>query len=335
MAHLRSQFDSALTAIEPDTDKANAPDAHTQVRQALEADGLLKSYGIDPILIGSYRRNVSIKRVKDVDVFARMANLPDDLTSKEILDRFFSVLDTEFGNDDEGEPRVIRQDRSLQVRFPDYDLYVDAVPARPHSDGSSWEIPKRGSADEWVQTNPTELTSLSSAMNETHDKYYVPTVKLMRQTRRTVLGKGEKPGGFFIEILTFHAFNDGHAHGESQAEYYATALRNMSNMIDELVTNSVKVADPTLSGKYISIRATDAQFARLNSAFKSAAHSAEEALAETEGKAAVIFRSLFGDSEDGEPVFPMPDGFNDDGTVKESMPRPGKRIVPGGDERFG
>jgi hypothetical protein len=335
MAHLRSQFNSALTAIEPDVDKANAPEAHTRVRQALEADPLLSSYGIDPILIGSYKRNVSIKRVKDVDVFARMTDLPDEVTSKQILDRFFSVLATEFGNDDEGNPRVIRQDRSLQVRFPDFDLYVDAVPARPLSDGSSWEIPKRGSADEWVQTNPTELTSLSSKMNETHDKYYVPTVKLLRQTRRTILGKEEKPGGFFIEILAFHAFSNGHANGESQAEYYTTALRAMSNMIAEFVTNSVEVPDPTLTGKDISVRATEAQFVKLDSAFRSAADSAEQALGESEGDAAVIYRALLGDGEDGEPVFPMPEGFNDDGTVKESMPRPGKRTVPGGDERFG
>ena len=34
-------------------------------------------------------------------------------------------------------------------------------------------------------------------MNAAHDGYYVPTVKLLRQTRRALLSK-KKPGGFLL-----------------------------------------------------------------------------------------------------------------------------------------
>jgi tRNA nucleotidyltransferase (CCA-adding enzyme) len=92
MAHLRQQFKDALSAIEPGDDKTNAPEAHRQVRDALEADPTLAEYGIKPVLIGSYKRNVSIRRIKDVDVFGRLPYIPTSVTSDDILNQFFKVL---------------------------------------------------------------------------------------------------------------------------------------------------------------------------------------------------------------------------------------------------
>ena len=176
MAHLKQQLRDAPSSIEPGDDRANAPEAHRLVRDALKADPKLTEYGVDPVLIGAYKRSVSTKRVRDVDVFVRLPDLPSDVSSREILDRFFTALHAEFGNDDEVHRRTKRQDRSLQVSFPQYDLYVDAVPARPYGAGATWEIPQKGDADKWVRTNPEKLTSLSSEMNTAHDRYYVPTV---------------------------------------------------------------------------------------------------------------------------------------------------------------
>jgi hypothetical protein len=69
----------------------------------------LAEYGISPVLIGSYKRNVSIRRIKDVDVFGRLPKLPPDITSQEILDRFFKVLHAAFGTDEDGRRRTKRQ----------------------------------------------------------------------------------------------------------------------------------------------------------------------------------------------------------------------------------
>ena len=61
MAVLTTEFDIALSRIEPsDADKANAPGAHEQVRAVLKDDSTLASYVIEPVLIGSYKRHVSI-----------------------------------------------------------------------------------------------------------------------------------------------------------------------------------------------------------------------------------------------------------------------------------
>ncbi len=218
------------------------------------------------MLIGSYKRSVSIKRVKDVDVFVRLPDIPSDVTSKEILDRFFAVLHAEFGRDDDGHQRTKRQDRSLQVSFPDYDLHVDAVPARPYWDGATWEIPQKGGDNQWVRTNPESLTSLSTAMNAAHNEFYVPTVKLLRQTRRALLGK-KKPGGFFIEVATYQAFASGLVTGSDHAEYYVSALEEVSKIVEDFVTYGVAVNDPTLPGHTISIRATDDELEAVRSRF--------------------------------------------------------------------
>ena len=336
MAHLKQQFKDALSSIEPGDDKANAPEAHRLVRDALEADTKLTEYGVDPVLIGSYKRSVSIKRVKDVDVFVRLPDLPNDVTSKDILDRFFTVLHAEFGSDDDGHRRTKRQDRSLPVSFPESDLYVDAVPARPYWDGETWEIPQKGDEDEWVRTNPEKLTSLSSEMNAAHDGYYVPTVKLLRQTRRSLLGSGKKPGGFFIEVATYQAFASGLVSGNDHAEYYVSALEEVSKILDDYVTLGIGVNDPTLPGHTISIRATDDELDAAKTRFADAAETAREALdEEDEGKAALAFQGLLGKNGDDETVFPMPPGFNEDGSKRASAISAGARTVPAGTRTFG
>ena len=128
MAVLTTEFDIALGRIEPsDADKENAPDAHEQVRDVLKDDSTLAGYVIEPVLIGSYKRHVSIRRVKDVDVFCRLEELPADATPEALLEHFDQVLTLKYG-----VGRVTKQARSVQVAFPEFDgLYVDAVPARP------------------------------------------------------------------------------------------------------------------------------------------------------------------------------------------------------------
>jgi hypothetical protein len=335
MAHLRAQFTAALSAIEPDTeDKTNAAEAHRLVRAALEADDRLAGYGIDTVLIGSYKRNVSIKRIKDVDVFSRLDVEAEDVEAQEILDHFYEVLDAEFGEDPNGDLRCVRQDRSVQVAFPDFDLHVDAVPARPRDE--AWEIPEHGAGDEWVKTNPDQLTSLTSEMNAAHDGHYVKTVKLMRQTRRAQMGCGAKPGGLFVEILTYHAFERGLATGTDHLEYYASALRGAGSILDDFVRDGVEIPDPTLDDQSIKVRATPAQFEALRDALVDAADRADEALDMVdEGKAALIFRDLLGEDPDGIPIFPMPPGYDDDGSKNESSYTPGDRRVPGGNHQFG
>ena len=201
MADLALQFARAKSNVEAsEEDRSNASSAHQEVRYYLETDKALASCGIDTVLIGSYKRHVSISGIKDVDVLSKLPKLSHDVEPKQLLGYFVKVLREVYGDE-----RVQAQSRSVKVEFPDFGLAVDVVPARPSQTSSYIEIPDRSGG--WQQTNPEGLTELATAMNNTYGGEYVPLVKLIRQTRRTHLGK--RPGGFCFEILTYHAAQGG------------------------------------------------------------------------------------------------------------------------------
>ncbi len=322
--------------VEPSSvDKANAPIAHSSVRDVLMDADALTAWGLSPVLIGSYKRDVSIRRVKDVDVFCRMDTIEADVPGQKVLDVFFEVLDSAYGRDQTGAPRVRRQARSLQVAFPELEgLYVDAVPARRRSDGC-WEIPKKDS-DEWQATNPERLTELKIDMNAAMEGLYVPTVKLLRQTRRTVLDS--RPGGLFMELAFYDACSRGRVQWDTQAAAYVTGLEAIAEYLENKVEWGAELPDPTMPGCFVSFRATERQWERARDRFGNAAERARGALEEEDlGRAALVFRELLGENGDGEMVFPMPAGYNTDGT-KKALSGPvsaGERMVPAGDRRFG
>ena len=173
-------------------------------------------------------------------------------------------------------------------------------------------------------------------MNSLHDGYYVPTVKLLRQTRRSLLGLHHKPGGFFIEAATYQAFNSDQVHGKDQAEYYVSTLKAVSDIVHDFVSYGIGVKDSTLPGHTISIRATSEELENAKTRFDTAAATASDALGEQdEGKAALAFRKLLGKNGDDEIVFPMPPGFNDNGSKRAFVISPGSRVVPAGMRTFG
>ncbi|MFG1909443.1 nucleotidyltransferase [Kribbella sp. NPDC048928] len=335
MAILSNQFSKALESVEPSPDdKANAPKAHQEVRASLTSADDLESWGVNPVLIGSYKRDVSIRRVKDVDVFCRMDDIGTEVAASTVLDTFYAVLDSSFGVDSDGNKRVKRQARSITIEFPEFDgLHVDAVPARKRTDGY-WEIPTRDG--QWQMTNPEELTTLKTAMNETYDGDYVRLVKLVRQTRRTILDK--RPGGLFVELALYDACVNSRVSKDGLTIGYVTALESIADYLGDKVAWGRSLPDPTMPGQTLTFRATDKQWEAARDRFRSAATKAREAYTQTDaGKAAVAFRELLGKNGDGDIVFPMPPGYNEDGTKRESaaLITPGTRNVPAGDRRFG
>lgn len=336
MAVLSSQFSEALKAIEPSADdKTNAPEAHKAVRAAVTGAEELGEWGPNPVLIGSYKRGVSIRRVTDVDVLCRLDDIGDDVAGGTVLGRFFAVVDAAFGVDDEGNPRVKRQARSITIDFPEYDgLHVDAVPARKRSDGY-WEIPTRNGG--WQTTNPEKQTELKTVMNVNFTGDYVPLVKLVRQTRRTILEK--RPGGLFAELALYDACVADKVSKANLALGYVTALEAIAEYLDDKVGWGRELSDHTMPGRSLSFRATDNQWETARNKFRAAATKAREAYEEQDsGKAAVKFRELLGTNGDGEVVFLMPDGYKEDGTKdvsSTSLITPGSSKVPAGDRRFG
>ena len=325
MADLILQFARAKSNVEAsEEDKSNAAAAHQHVRAHLEADEALASCGIDTVLIGSYKRHVAISGIKDVDVLSKLPQLSRDVEPKQLLDYFVKVLRHVYGAE-----RVQAQNRSVKVEFPAFGLAVDVVPARPSQTSNYIEIPDRSGG--WQQTNPEGLTELTTAMNNIYDGEYVPLVKLIRQTRRTHLGK--RPGGFYFEILTYHAAQGG-LDRRSVAALFTSALVRIAERL-QLAAAGVAVPDPSMPGKVIEIRATDAQIRQAADKFAGLASHAATALSADKCPAAKAYREILGCNADGVWVMEMPAGCNEDGTPKTvSIITLGDRTVPAGDRRF-
>ena len=332
MSALPSYFKQALSAIEPGLDADHAMKAHAEVSAALEAARPLKRLGISPVLIGSYAREVSTRRVKDVDVFGRLSEADDNLRPGRAIDLFEDALNVGFG-----EKRVERQARSIKVSFDEYDLSVDAVPARPK--GNHWEIPKKTDQDNrasWIETNPTRFTDLCTEANKKYTLsgkgIYVPVVKLVRQVRRAWVP--DQPGGLFFEILTYWAFNDGKPQAASHAGYLVAALDYIETELPRVAEDGLR--DPTLPGKFITTRATKRDFDDAIKEMAKAARLARTALFEEDDcRAAVAWRRLLGKNTAGETVFPVPEYCNLDGTRRsDSAVIKGAVTAPAGSGRY-
>jgi hypothetical protein len=338
MATLATSFKGALSNIEPRDDATNAKDAHEQVSETLGSDSWLTDLGVNPVLIGSYARDVSIRRVKDVDVFARLEKADSTLRPGRVLDRMEEVLGDEFPQ------RVERQHRSLKVDFPDYDLSVDVIAARPH--GEHWEIPEKIKDDgnaTWVETNPTKMTELKEEANKEFLLYdddptsgiYVPVVKLVRQVRRTWID--DQPGGYFFEVLTYWAFQEAKPNEDSVAAYLTIVLETIGELLPGVVEDGL--ADPTLDNQCIKTKATNAQVDAAAERIIEAAELARTALDEPDKcLAAVRWRQLLGttkNTETEDQVFPLPDYCNDDGSTKKARSiTSGAPAVPAGSDRY-
>lgn len=339
MATFATYFKTALSQIEPEEDAENAAAAHKEVSDALKADDKLVGLGISPVLIGSYGRKVSIRRVKDVDVFARLDNATSALRPGAILDHVTDILEEAFPD------RVKRQRRSVCVEFPDFDLAVDVVIARPcvdHPD-DHWQIPQKIEDDgnaTWVETDPVTMGELTRAANKEFlaagSGVYVPMVKLVRQVRRTWVE--EQPGGYYFEVLTYHAFQDLAPNESTVAAYLGAILRELAERLPDYVDDGPK--DPTLDSRRITTKATPDQIEAAADRIAEAADLAEQALAEDDAcESAVLWRKLFGATanvDEPEQVFPLPEYCNADGTTK-SVARTivrGAPAVPAGRDRY-
>lgn len=329
MADLKSQFETAQSNIEPSkADWDTAPEAHEEIGKVLGADEKLKEWGINPILIGSYGRRVSIRRVYDVDMFCRLDDYPDGVAAADVLDRVYDVLVAEYG-----KKNVTRYDRSVTVLVPDADgLYVDVVPARQA--GDVWEIPTKD--EDWVETNPVKMTELKEDKNAEFDELYVPCVKLLRQARRNLLGKTD-PGGFTVEMALYTACEEGLVSGDTMAAFFASAMEGVADVFRRIADEGFEMPDPSMDGAVLDFE-EDADFDTARDKFATAAADARTAYEKDDdeaGKAALLLQGILGSNDDFTNVFPMPPGYDKDGNKKSGTKTSGDKRTTAGDLRFG
>ena len=320
METLPNQFKDALSRIEIKGEKrARAIGAHSEIRSYLEENEILYKWGIDTVLIGSYARHTGIHPGHDVDVFSKLTNLDMKISPNSVYKTLANILLARYGK------RVQQQPRSIKVSFPfdGDDFGIDVVPAVRI--GSKWGIPRRDRtrwddpdySARWAETDPEKLAELTSKMNGVlkvdGQGAYVPTVKLVRQTRCHHLGD-EKPGGLYFELLTYWAFHMG-IEGDSFAEIFTASLRSIASQL----AASSPLIDPVLRLPYnpepdpIDRAAAAAIFGEL-------AKKAEEACMADRCPAAVIWRQILGSNSRGQ-CFPLPPGCDEKGKEIKDVAR--------------
>ena len=293
-------------------ERAGAIKAQLEVRGVLELDAKLQQWGVDTVLIGSYRRKTAIYPCKDVDIFVKLPKAPASATPEEVFSEVQRVLVAHF------KGRATEQRRSMKISGFDDGLTVDAVPAVP--DGDIWKIPQTDSKpvgdrwikDRWEPTNPEGLTQLTEDTQQSSatiagQPSYLRTVRLIKQMRDAHIGRGEKPGGLYLELLTYWAF-----HGGATAESYAELLVPVLDSIASGLNSGVPVVDPAMNQPYHPAP-TPAVLANAAAVFGRLAATARSALALNDCEAAVAWRQMFGQNEKGGWCFPLQPGCTETG----------------------
>lgn len=306
MLTLSAQFKDAIRNVSVDDKAERARRAHQEVRDLLERNKTLQGWGVDTVLIGSYARHTAIFPGRDVDVFTKLTELDTSESPEVVFDVVANILVEQYG--DRAEARA----RSVKIEFGD-DFSVDVVPAV--RSGTRWALPRHDRSrwqnleDAWVDTDPEELTRLTQKLNGkvqiAGNGAYIPIVRLIRQTRLCHLGKNQKPGGLYFELLTYWTFFGGLSAG-SHAELFSAALSGIALGIGK------ELIDPALGTAYapppdpIDLSAAARTFATL-------ADMATKALSsDDECEAAAIWRRIIGVNDRGA-CFPLPPGCDERG----------------------
>lgn len=312
MNTLDTQFEQALTMLELSaTKRARAIAAHLEVRAYLETDPDLRDRGVDTVLIGSYKRSTSIRPGRDVDIFVKLPNSDDDPDTvyrlvKDALARKY-------------KERLSEGRRSVKIDFGADGFSVDVVGAVPRD--SHWAIPEinppvfeaTGQRTEWEDTDPEMFAEQIATRNGEDPKVgdrgaLVPTIKLVRQTRKAHLGDA-KPGGLYFEILTYWAFEGGVTGGS-----FAEILANTLTWIEERLTRigTEPLIEPSLLVPYFPPPKPD-ELALATATFAGLAAEAQVALrSDDDCAASAAWRRILGKNDDGS-VFPLPTGCTEDG----------------------
>ena len=342
MANLRSQFEQALTNIEINGQKRKrAIDAHTEIRELLQGDEQLKEWGVEPLLIGSYGRETGIYPGKDVDVFLRFTKLDTRAEPRAVFNAVWRVIVSKYGQYGQGGGRAQQQARSVKVLFPDRDrisggdFSVDAVPA-VHN-GDLWAIPTKDQnrwaqgEGRWVTTGAVLFGDLSTELNQSASSprvgdrpAYKPIVKLVRQIRQTHLGD-QRPGGLYLEFVTFEAWRSGLAGGSEWDVLLARTLQCIADRFRQAGVNPLR--DPVL-GTPVDPPLSAGQVEQAAAIFEKLAAAANRALPMNDTDAATEWRKILGGNDRANPVLPYPP--NSGGGVGSTVAATGVGAAGGG-----
>ena len=242
-----------------------------------------------------------------------------------------------------GQPggRAQQQARSVKVLFPDRDrisggdFSVDAVPAVRN--GDLWAIPTKDQnrwaqgEGRWVTTGAVLFGDLSTELNQSTSSprvgdrpAYKPIVKLVRQIRQTHLGD-QRPGGLYLEFVTFEAWRSGLVGGSEWDVLLARTLQCIADRFRQAGVNPLR--DPVL-GTPVDPPLSAGQVEQAAAIFEKLAAAANRTLPMNDTDAATEWRKILGGNDRANPVLPYPP--NSGGGVGSTVAATGVGAAGGG-----
>ena len=263
-----------------------------------------------------------------MDVFLRFTLLDTRVSPRAVFDAVWRVIVRKYGQYGQGGGRAQQQARSVKVLFPDRDrisggdFSVDAVPAV--SRGDLWAIPTKDQnrwvegEGRWVTTGAVRFGELSTDLNQSASKVgdrpaYKPIVKLVRQIRVTHLGD-KRPGGLYLEFVTFEAWRSGLVVGSEWDVLLAQTLQSIADRFSQ--AGGKPLIDPVL-GTPFDPPLSAGQIQQAADTFGRLAATANRTLSMNDADAATEWRKILGGNDRANPVLPYPpkSGGNVGGTV--------------------
>ena len=134
--------------------------------------------------------------------------------------------------------------------------------------------------------------------------------------------------------MTYWAFQDGAPRCTTIAECLVDVLTHIADQLPDVRPD--QLPDPTMDGKTILTKATEAEFDISVAGILAARDCAQKALDEKNDCAsALLWQELLGKDSDGEVIFDMPEFCNADGTTKSmGTSMKGATYGPAGSGRY-
>jgi hypothetical protein len=249
-----------------------------------------------PILTGSFHRDTKTRPLKDVDLFAPLANNEENRRRfiqqhpRDVLEAFEASLKNRY-------ERVSVGRRSVRVEFGPEEsiLSYDVVPAFLRSDGA-FVIPDE-QLGKWISSDPRIHRDLATEKNRACDGKWKPLIKMLKGWNRHIEtrhgAKAIKPS-FLMEVIALSVI-------EPPLNDYATELQFAFATLAEHVTSDWP--DPSGLGPNVNEMDKD-QRLRARELLREAQRTAESArqLAKVSDRQAILkWKELFG------PLLPVDD----------------------------
>lgn len=194
------------------------------------------------------------------------------------------------------EDRAKAKERCVRIDYAQ-EFHVDVVPSFQYENHIKIPSKKEG---EWTETNPAGFTEWCNNINDTSDKYFSHTVKMLKHWRDENVGKETAPKSILLTALV----GNTHTKKPSIAETLVETLKLMIDDLDFLVSELENdedvpwVENPSLEGENLARNWTKVKVQRFLKKLTTLRDDCQDALDEENKDESIRkWQAIFGSSD--------------------------------------